>query len=351
MKRVLTFAFAAGLVVSVASLVFTGCTKEGPQGPPGRDGQDANATCTQCHNFADDIVAKIFQYDASQHATGTTTFENAKNCAPCHTSQGFEEVAQTLADTTQFPIEDAAPINCRTCHMIHTTYTNTDWALRTTAPVTLRIVPHEVLDLTVDNQVGNLCARCHQPRARTPWPTPGAKSDSLTVTSSHWGPHYGTQSTILAGMGAFQGMIAGVPPFENSPHRNIATCPTCHMAEAVGDRTGGHTLWMADEEEGDNVSGCTADNCHPNATDFDIDGKQTEIEGLFVELEGLLLNAGFLNATTLRIIPGKYAQNDLCVIWNWMMVEYDRSMGVHNYKYCRDILQNGINYMNGKKSV
>jgi len=350
MKRVLTLLVAAGFIVSVASLVFTSCTKEGPQGPPGADGQDANATCTQCHDFTDDIVAKIFQYDASQHATGSTTFESAKNCAPCHTSQGFEEVAQTLADTTTAAIEDAAPINCRTCHVIHTTYTAADWGFRTVAPVTLRIQPHDVLDLPVDGGIGNLCARCHQPRARTPWPTPGGKADSMNITSIHWGPHYGCQSVILAGMGAFEGVVPGTPPFENSPHRNVATCPTCHMASAVGNVMGGHTLWMASEDEGDNVAGCKQTDCHPNATDFDIDGKQTEIEELFQQLEDLLLAAGFLDES-LHIKPGKYAQNDLCVIWNWFLVEYDRSMGVHNYKYTRDNLLQGINHMNSRKSV
>jgi hypothetical protein len=32
-------------------------------------------------------------------------------------------------------IEDPAPINCRTCHMIHMNYDETDWTLSTTDAV------------------------------------------------------------------------------------------------------------------------------------------------------------------------------------------------------------------------
>jgi len=349
MKRVFTYLTATALFLSAAGVVFLGCTKEGPQGPPGadgKDGQDANATCTQCHTFSDDIVAKIFQYNASQHATGSTAFENGTSCAPCHTSQGFREILQTGEYNTAEVIANAAEINCRTCHKIHETYTAADYALRTVAPITLRI-NGETLDLPVNGGTSNLCAVCHQPRARSPWPTPGGV-DSMNVTSGHWGPHYGTQSTILAGMGAFEG-VGGTGAFLNSPHRNLVSCSDCHSASSVGNMAGGHSLWM-ESEEGDNIAGCTAADCHPDAEDFDIDGKQTEIMEKFVHLEELLVAAGFLDET-FHIIPGKYAQDDLCVIWNWFMVEYDRSMGAHNYKYTRDILDNGIAHMEGKKGV
>jgi len=172
MKRLITKFFVAGMLISATTIMFTSCTKEGPQGPAGpagkdgTNGQDANATCRQCHSFSDTIVAKIFQYDASQHATGSTTFENRNTCAPCHTSQGFQEVVATGADTTLVAVNDAAPINCRTCHNIHATYTSADWALKTTAPYKLKIDPTITMDFTADGGSANLCGRCHQPRKR-----------------------------------------------------------------------------------------------------------------------------------------------------------------------------------------
>ncbi|MFH1936891.1 MAG: hypothetical protein ABIK52_04945, partial [Bacteroidota bacterium] len=329
MKRVLTYLFAAGMMISAASLLFTSCTKEGPQGPPGaagKDGTDANATCTQCHNFSDDIVARIFQYDASQHATGAVTTRNQSGCAGCHTGQGFREIIITGNPDTEATIQNPVPIGCRTCHMIHDTYTASDWALRTVAPITLRM-NGQTLDLAFDGGVSNLCAVCHQPRARTPWPAVGG-TEPMVITSGHWGPHYGTQSVILAGMGAFEG-INGKIAFPNSPHRNIASCGTCHMADAYSNLSGGHTWWMTDENGRENTAGCEAADCHPDIESFDYDGVQTEVEEKMHHLADLLETAGYIDDTW-HIIPGTYAQNDLCAIYNFFLVEYDRSLGVHN---------------------
>lgn len=293
MKRILMVLAAAGMMVAVSS-----CTKEGPQGPPGKDGtngSNANATCGQCHNFSDTIVAKIFQYDASQHATGSTVFEATRTaCAPCHSSQGFLETLASGADTTSAPIVDGAPINCRTCHQIHNTYTAADWALKTTASFTMKIGP--TMDLAAGDGSANLCARCHQPRKTSPWITDPNGTDSLTVTSTRWGPHHGPQSAIIAGLGGFE---IGGATYANSPHRNIASCNTCHGGYAQGDLVGGHTLHMENEETGDNVNVCKNSGCHPTATDFDIDGAQTEIAGLYQTLKVKLATAGVLDTNTI----------------------------------------------------
>ncbi len=345
MRKLTVFLLSAGLV-GMAGFFFTGCTKEGPAGA---NGKDANATCTQCHNFSDTIVTKIFQYDASQHATGSTVFEATRNtCAPCHSSQGFQECVITGADTTATGIADAAEINCRTCHKIHETYTNADWALKTTASYTLRIDHTITMDFTGAGGSANLCGRCHQARKTSPWlSNPTSDTDSLKPTSSRWGPHHGPQSNILGGKGAFE---IGSVPFDDSPHRDLVACVSCHGASAEGDLVGGHTLWMANEEEGiDNVAGCQKSGCHPNATDFDIDGKQTEIEGLLNQLKVKLAEVKMLDTNTMLLKTGKfYSQKQLAVYWNFQLVEADRSMGVHNYKYTRDMLQSGINYFTSK---
>jgi hypothetical protein len=337
MKRVFMILAAAGMMIAVSS-----CTKEGPQGPPGTD---ANATCSQCHDFTDTIVAKVFQYDASQHATGSTVFEATRTaCAPCHSSQGFEEVIQTNLDTTAAPIANAAEINCRTCHQIHTTYTNADWALKTTASFTTRTGAS--LDLAAAGGSANLCARCHQPRKAAPWITDPNGTDSLNVTSTRWGPHHGPQGTMVAGLAAFE---IGGATYGNSPHRNVASCGTCHGGYAQGDLVGGHTLHMTNPETGDNVKVCQNAGCHPEATDFDIDGVQTQIRGMYQTLKVQLATAGVLDTNTMLLKKkGKYTEATLAVYWNFCLVDSDRSMGVHNYKYTRDMLQAGINYFNAK---
>jgi hypothetical protein len=354
MKKVLAILFAMAMVIAVANLM-TGCTKEGPQGEQGpagtngtngtngEDGEDANATCTQCHNFSDELVAKIAQYDHSQHAEAETVFENAVGCAPCHDSQGFIEVVETGLDETAEVISDPAPINCRTCHKIHDTYTTEDYALRYNSPVALRIGGE--LNLSGGSGNANLCSKCHQPRKRTPWPDDAA-ADSLTPTSFRYNPHYGTQSTILAGMGAWE--LPGVGTYGNSPHRDALSCTDCHGAEAVGIQGGGHSLRMAYElegEESENVEACQT--CHPDLESFDYEGVQTEIAELELQLEELLIAKGIMDPETGGVFPGKtYHKNELRVMWNWGLVHYDRSAGVHNYKYSRDVLQGGIDYLN-----
>lgn len=342
MKKLLSVITVAMIIAALGS-----CTKEGPQGPPGAngvDGKDANATCTQCHNFTDSLVAKIFQYDASQHATGYTTFETRVSCAPCHTSQGFLEVLASGKDTTDAAIVDPAPINCRTCHKIHTSYTNADFALRTTAAFTNRL--GTTTDLTTDagDGTGNLCAHCHQVRKATPWlEHPTSTTDSLQISSSRWGPHHGPQSMIVGGIGAFE---IGAADFRQSYHKGKASCDMCHAATAVGNLTGGHTYRLTNEEEGDNYDGCNTPECHNgNVETFDYNGTQTEIANMLVTLEEKLAAAGMLNTSTGLLKPGKYAEKQLAVWWNYLLALEDRSLGVHNTKYVMDMTQAGIDYM------
>jgi hypothetical protein len=338
MKRVLLIVIAALVVVAISS-----CTKEGPQGPPGKDGQNANATCGQCHNFSDSIVAKIMQYNNSQHATGTTTFENAAGCSPCHTSQGFTDVIVTGDTITSAGAVDPAAINCRTCHKIHETYTNTDWALRFNGPVNLRI--GGTLDLAGGSGTADACAQCHQPRKRYPFPDDSWVLDSIKITSSRYNPHYGTQSTILAGMGAFQ--LPGSTTYANSPHRDALSCTDCHGGTAVGIDGGGHTLRMAFEQEGSeayNTQVCAG--CHSDIGDnFDYDGVQTEIQMLEDSLKNMLVAKGWITSSGSLVVPQYFTKTECQVIWNWGLVHYDRSLGVHNYKYSRDILQSGIDWV------
>ncbi|MCX6250290.1 MAG: hypothetical protein NTX61_06015 [Bacteroidetes bacterium] len=343
MKKITSFLFVIGAASLFAGLVLTGCTKSGPAG------KDANATCTQCHTFADTIVAKIFQYDASKHASGSTAFEGTnKSCAPCHASQGFDEVVVTGADTTKTGIADAAPINCRTCHKIHNSYTSSDWDLKTTAAFSPRYDHTASIDLAFNGGSSNLCARCHQARAASPGLTnPTSNVDSIKITSGRWGPHHGPQGLIMAGKGAFE---VGAAAFGNSPHRDQAACMTCHGGYAQGNFVGGHTLTMTTTSDnlGDNYTVCKP--CHASAsatTGFNIGGVQDEIEGMMQDLKVKLAAANVLDTTTMFIkVPKYYKQKQLAVYWNFQLIEADRSMGVHNYQYTYDILQSGIDYMN-----
>lgn len=344
MKRLLTFLFATGLMVLTVSFLFISCTKEGPQGPPGADGtdgQDANATCTQCHNFSDMIVAKIAQYDASQHATGSTVARNAVDCSPCHNSQGFQECLETGEWETAEVIENPAPINCRTCHKIHDSYTATDWDLRSTASFTNCL--GETTDMTTagGDATGNLCARCHQSRLAEPVITdPTSTTTTLQPTSYRYGPHHGPQSPMLAGTGGYD--IIGADGLTNSFHTGRTSCVDCHGATASGIASGGHTLWA-------NTAGCNVPECHDGAvTSFDYEGKQTIIEEGLVTLEHKLALAGVVDTVghpgyLNTAIP--HTQKMLAIFYNFKFIEEDRSMGVHNFKRANGMIEDGIAYL------
>ena len=328
------------------SSLLSSCTKEGPQGAPGTNGTNgtnAAATCQECHNFSDTIVAKIFQYNASQHATGSTTLEASRNiCAPCHSSQGFAEVNATGQFNTVAPIPDAAPINCRTCHQIHKTYTNSDWSLATTSGYRMRYDSTVTVDFTAAGGTANLCGRCHQARAASPALTaPSSTTDSLNITSSRWGPHHGPQSNMLAAKGAYND-----GSFGTSPHKDHIGCIGCHGGNAQGNVVGGHTLIMTSADLGDNIAVCKP--CHSSITSFDLNGDQTTIEGMYNQLKVQLATFNMLDTNTMLLKPKKYAQADLAVFWNFMLVDADRSMGVHNFQYTYDMLQAGITHFGGK---
>jgi len=341
MKRLITNTFAIGILISFAAFVFTRCTKEGPQGPPGSNGVDANATCRQCHNSSDSFVVKTFQYNASQHAMGSLTYENFNTCAPCHTSQGFIEVIASGADTTSATINDPAPINCRTCHNIHSTYTSSDWKLKTTASYTLRIDPAITMNFQADGGAGNLCGRCHQAMKSSPWIANPTGTDSILISSSYWGPHASGQSLIQGAVGAF---TFGTSYQWGNVHRTKASCITCHGANAVGNITGGHTLWIVNEKEGDNLTGCnTGTDCHGGSMTISI--MQTKMSVVAIKIQTLkekLIAKNLINPETNAVVTGKHTQKQMAVVWNYLLVNSDRSMGIHNYSYVNDILDKGI---------
>jgi hypothetical protein len=336
MKKLSVINTTAMLLLSSAMVfsLLTSC-----EGPQGIAGVDANESCTQCHNKGSVLIAKIRQSATSKHQTGTSSFENASGCAACHTSQGFLETLITDTTATTAAIENPVPTNCRTCHMIHEKYDSTDFALRTVEPITLRVTAGLA---KLDLGESNVCAKCHQPRVIANYPVLGG--GTVNVTSSRMPGHYGTQSTILSGVAAYE--VPGTVAYTGAtahPHKE-AGCVSCHMAEALGSLAGGHTFKMADEAEGDNIAACVA--CHSTLEDFDYNGVQTEVADLLLQLkdaltaDGILKATGSVNASTaapLSLTSDKYG-----ALVNFAMITNDRSSGVHNPVYVKALLKNSI---------
>jgi hypothetical protein len=319
----------------------------GPKGDPGTPGatgpQGAGTqNCIECHGSSQLLTGKLAQWENSGHATGGHNDRNTTTCAVCHTSQGFVERAATQAQATAATIADPLPINCYTCHKIHSTYTKADWNLTVTSPQTFWSG-----GATVDVGKGNLCVSCHQARPVTPALPNPTTGGTIRITNSRYGPHHGSQGMMFTGKGGYE---VGTG-YTNSTHTTLIkdACTTCHMATAVGSIRGGHTFKVSTEDEETgvvtyNTAGCVA--CHANATDLNnlIKTTQTEIDALTAELKGLLVTKGILNATTdLAIVPKDLNGHEAGALYNYKFVEEDQSSGMHNYKYAKILLQNSIN--------
>jgi hypothetical protein len=218
--------------------------------------------------------------------------------------------------------------DCRACHMIHETYTAQDWALRTTTAVAFYAVPGS----TFDGGEGNLCVNCHQPRRNAPV----ANNGVISGISEHWGPHHGPQSSMILGVGG-----AGVTPGMVHGHYAIEnTCTHCHMGEADN-----HTF---------EPDVATCEPCHTGATDFDVNGRQTEIIALADQLGDLLVTAGLIdeNSPDGHPIVTSAPEDQGIALWNWLYVAHeDKSNGAHNYPYAKALLEEGITRMGGVPAV
>ena len=246
-----------------------------------------NSTCISCHNSRGLVVARNVQRSNSLHVISFTYQGGTAECAICHSSEGFTERIAAGAFEISADIKNPSPINCRTCHQIHKTYTTSDWALTTDAPVILQLTGD-----TFDEGKGNLCVNCHQARPGTDVPQTGGGNYEITSTS--FGPHHGPQAEMTAGVGGYGDKYTG----SNVHYGAIADgCVTCHMTDASsGKLTGGHTMNMSYVLDGspvENVSGCI--ECHKDIETFDRNGLQTEVKSVLEELRILLAAQGLID--------------------------------------------------------
>jgi Zn-finger protein len=276
------------------------------------------------------LFAKQVQWAKSKHGIADALYDRT-SCAVCHSHQGFLERVATGEWETAATVTDVVGINCRTCHQIHSTYTAADLAYTTPDEVAFRVA-----DVTVDlGGSNNLCATCHQSRLRSPMPV--IDGDDVTFTSTHYGPHHGPQGDIMAGVGFF--MFDDTPGGTHAHGEEGGGCGTCHMA-AASENNGGHT-WNL---EGDYVVGCNT--CHSGVEDFGHFGLQADVEALLVELGHLLETAGIAHYDDVdeewHPVPGTYSANVTAAFWNFIGVIEDRSLGLHNPRYVKGLLESSI---------
>jgi hypothetical protein len=354
---------------------------EGPQGPKGDTGDPGEPggsfvnwegfkegiICADCHNPDYDttyfVWARKYQWDLSKHAFGGDFDRNQSACAQCHTTEGYIQFIQGRPVTNNV---NASPPGCFSCHSPHST---ADFSIRDVGPVTITSAVEGVPDFVFDYGKGNLCASCHKTRPLNPKPDPTktAPTDTITITTSRWYPHYGVQAQMLAGTGGFE--FTDYNYTGNSIHTVAAAiksdgCAICHMADptAGGGIGGGHTMNIEYLNTSGNpvylYTGCTVAGCHPSGFN-NIDyigassgltgglGSQTATKAYLDTLQTLLLDRGWITASgsvnassnnPLKIAPVSRSG----ALFNYFFVEHDLSHGSHNTRYAIELLKSSI---------
>jgi len=287
------------------------------------------ASCMACHG--DDNTEGLLQAEAqwanSRHASGANTDRNAGSCAGCHTSEGWMDrmLGDGVADESY---NNPTAIHCFTCHAPHTTET-----------LNLRVNdPQTIMDGTTYNLgVANICVSCHQSRRDVNTYV----NDSVTL-SNHWGPHHGPQGDMIYGSNGYE--FAGYSYGDNLAHRSADNdaCVGCHLRGTQNYVVGGHSFNMrgtVDEDEILNTAGCTG--CHGELDDFDYNNVQTDLGDLAHDL-GLLLEAAGYIADGHPVSGATPSEMEAGALWNYLVFEEDRSLGVHNPAYMRDLLESSI---------
>ncbi len=341
-------------LLTFTGFILTSC--EGPMGPAGENGAngkdgiagiDANQSCTLCHDNSALIETKYAQWSESVHATGeNAAYANRTGCVRCHTSQGFLEYVAEGSDANISVPTDPQQINCYTCHKIHKTWTDEDWALTKPGAEAL-ILKYAGATVTYDKGNSNQCVACHQ--ARDVSPAPVLDGPDFAITSSRIGVHHGPQSNFLLGKIPFDVLPGTALPTSN-PHTGTAGCVTCHMSTPYGYMAGGHSWNMTYSAHGGpetlNNTGCLTSLCHTSATTVAtlFASVQTDVEAKLATLEAQLVAAGIYdNDPTVELAKtGTFKANAVLAYLNYDAVVQDKSMGVHNPQYIRTLLDNSI---------
>lgn len=360
-------------ILGLALLVIPSCVKEGPvgltgadgadgvDGADGRDGADGTVECLVCHS-GDAINAKRAEFAMSVHKSGVNAVDYAggrQSCAHCHSHEGFVQYAEfgkILGD-----ISNPSAWKCGTCHGVHETFESTDYALRLTDPVVAVANPSITMDLGGSN---NLCANCHQTRRARPVDEDQYSRGKLIevggnglyrVTSSHYGPHHGPQSALVLGIG-FAEIPGSVtyPEVGSSFHLEQASCLGCHMA-VFSNGQGGHS-WTPNQDACNTCHGVDEDN-------FNYGGTQSNTHAQLDELRDKLVELGIVEyheegewiwdpetgehievdiEGEYHVVPGLYPLIQVEAFFNWIGLDEDRSLGVHNPKYANALLTNTL---------
>lgn len=315
-------------------------------------------SCAQCHDEPW-RHNKYAQYENSVHseviwstsfAQGSTSQNNnLQNCIRCHDGQGFVNFTKGKpTNTTGMHSSKLQNITCAACHDPHGN--DNEFSLRS--------IPAGSDTLANGFQytaggTGQLCMNCHKARRDN------VSYTQTNVTNSHWGPHYSVQADVFFGQNAAD---FGTP-FNSGYHKFalLNSCVDCHMVATTDtgtvtrDKVGGHSFNLYDQQN--NYSHATACvPCHGEINSWDdftatkdFDGNGV-IESVTKEIEGLeKLLVYYLPPVGVDSIDFNQINTEVLkkAYFNYKLIHYDGSKGMHNTRFAIDVLQKSILAIDG----
>ncbi|MDO9261690.1 MAG: ammonia-forming cytochrome c nitrite reductase subunit c552 [Flavobacteriaceae bacterium] len=365
MKKINLFKSLLALAIS---LTLAHCTSEDPiPGPAGTQGtagtNGTNGTnglagangdniCLRCHNADFRVI---------QPATFALTpkkgslLRGTTYCKNCHTDDGYKlYAAKGFTNMKDISGPDGiVGITCTTCHSgghgsAAAAISGVDAALRngSSAVVFTEQWVAGTSDIIDFKNNSNTCVTCHQPRDPYRTQITTNPDGTINIITSRPGPHYGTQTVLLEGFFAHEisGTVA-YPAKGSGAHRKGASCVKCHMGAASTDKlSGNHSFKPV-------LDNCKT--CHTGAgvINYDINGGQTKIKNLMKDLAKEINRVAplwTLDVDGALVVPSSQtSRNNMKdvvakAIWNYRMLYYDHTYGLHNPKYAEALLKNTI---------
>lgn len=318
--------------------------------------------CGACHDSMTHH-AKNYEWGQTLHATGYVF--RTGSCAPCHTTKGYIDTydpGYRLSDgvSTNYTRADYSEgVTCAACHDPHSVGRGA-YQLRD-----LNSVTFANSNAVTRGGDGLVCMACHHNRY-------DAESRALVSGGSSQGPHHSVQADILFGVNAIQYGL----DMPSSRHWDVVenTCVTCHMQETPAgmntnalNKVGGHTFRIGWDGAGNPsnavhlTEACAP--CHGEIENFNfggedydqdgvVEGVQQEVSDMLYALAMLLPPVGQPEVDNAQIFTASVPTTGMGLrmrraAYNYELVSYDGSLGVHNPKYATALLRASIEEMKG----
>ncbi len=239
-----------------------------------------NTGCSPCHTSeafkyvcANNISSAFVQgsngkYSNGYVATPATAFGEL-NCSTCHSA-----LHSTYEGTDFSPLTNTAAVSMTMWGGTKSINVASDGGMGN-----LCVKCHQPRPLTTsstlsDGNVVDYAGLVAAPTAIFYDNAVGNAAPNKVIPSYRTHVHYGTVGAIYAGVGGIE--FPGTLTYENSPHTAGASCQDCHMADITG-RAGGHTFNVKGNFKGCNATGCHTDMSSSSAA---WTGTRTDVKAL-----------------------------------------------------------------------